>query len=971
MEFTTRFGLHSQATRLREAPGPARRGAATGLTPSAGCGLDHKDLGPPRAPPGRGASVASPKLCRRAALPARSRRSVPTDDRTAGFAPPAPFPSLPPPHLHLAPSRQGRGDRERDRERETGRRRRLPSRRREPKSSAAETALTGCRASQAAPGGLGGESEKRDGALTPPGTTTEGLGGRRRGSPPTPQRSRLARATARHGTHAGDEDPARQQRPRPRRRPSPPGRRERGREATEENASLADRRTTFPPGTGRPPPPPPPPPLTAGNGPARGDATSRAVFRRRPRRPGSARPPHGEAERQRDGPRGHGNPARPLFHGTTRVRGRGRDRRPPLTTRLPSPLRGLGEHRRANRGAGSPRRPYNARDRHAASTAPPAHPCAGPLLPVRRRASGSHAPPPAPEADAAETRAGIASARGPPVGKTRRRHGRTPGTAAAASHRRGPFREHAPGGRCTVLSRGATPAPLVSTQGPGGEAPPRPPAAPAFGPHAAGKGNGETTGRARAGTAIGDGRLLPARPSPQGGHPSSGDAANSARGRPHSPGLRRRRRQPSAHPVGRAAKPGAAGGRQRRCGSRRRPSREEARSRLTRRRTRACGGGRGERARRGPAAATPQLSTAPPPGTRAAAAAAAAAGRAEPPESLNLRPARRPIRLPRGVCRRRGISGTAEARSARYLALGTAAARAAPPVRGHGPAPPRTSRAPPRGHADDGARVAAVTGRTSPVAGSQPARPPARRDPERLEARPLEFLRRARGTARPGAGFCRAAKPPSPVREGPEEPPPPSPEGLPAPSRPLAVRHRPPTSHGRTAGRRPAGEETRGRGGCAYGRGRAEHPSLSHTGGFSRAPKESRVRENSSRDRAGARAGGQHQRPAFGGAGRGGEARDRPCPRLAAGTDRQRTGAGRRVPRALDSLWGGARGARRARQRPPRRREGRVAPPHPVPPAEAGGECGRAERSNGAGMRDAAHAAGRTARQRGRRQPHR
>ncbi|XP_062370204.1 serine/arginine repetitive matrix protein 1-like [Cinclus cinclus] len=760
-----------------------------------------------------------------------------------------------------------------------------------------------------------------------------------------------------------------------------------------------------------------------------GDATSRAVFRRRPRRPGSARPPHGEAERQRDGPRGHGNPARPLFHGTTRVRGRGRNRRPPLTTRLPSPLRGLGEHRRANRGAGSPRRPYNARDRHAASTAPPAHPCAGPLLPVRRRASGSHAPPPAPEADAAETRAGIASARGPPVGKTRRRHGRTPGTAAAASHRRGPFREHAPGGRCTVLSRGATPAPLVSTQGPGGEAPPRPPAAPAFGPHAAGKGNGETTGRARAGTAIGDGRLLPARPSPQGGHPPSGDAANSARGRPHSPGLRRRRRQPSAHPVGRAAKPGAAGGRQRRCGSRRRPSREEARSRLTRRRTRACGGGRGERARRGPAAATPQLSTAPPPGTRAAAAAAAA-GRAEPPESLNLRPARRPIRLPRGVCRRRGISGTAEARSARYLALGTAAARAAPPLRGHGPAPPRTSRAPPRGHADDGARVAAVTGRASPVAGSQPARPPARRDPERPEARPLEFLRRARGTARPGAGFCRAAKPPSPVREGPEEPPPPSPEGLPAPSRPLAVRHRPPTSHGRTAGRRPAGEETRGRGGCAYGRGRAEHPSLSHTGGFSRAPKESRLRENSSRDRAGARAGGQHQRPAFGGAGRGGEARDRPCPRLAAGTDRQRTGAGRRggwvgqpprrqrarrasMPgrdarcsagrappartvtgargasprralfpphrfppppsecRAPSTLWGGARGARRARQRPPRRREGRVAPPHPVPPAEAGGECGRAERSNGAGMRDAAHAAGRTARQRGRRQPHR
>ncbi|CAN8178390.1 unnamed protein product, partial [Coccothraustes coccothraustes] len=100
MEFTTRFGLHSQATRLREAPGPARRGAATGLTPSAGCGLDHKDLGPPRAPPGRGASAYGGLS--RGATPARRVSTR----RPGGEAPPRP----PPARLPAAHTRPGQGD---------------------------------------------------------------------------------------------------------------------------------------------------------------------------------------------------------------------------------------------------------------------------------------------------------------------------------------------------------------------------------------------------------------------------------------------------------------------------------------------------------------------------------------------------------------------------------------------------------------------------------------------------------------------------------------------------------------------------------------------------------------------------------------------------------------------------------------------------------------------------------------------
>ncbi|CAK8678381.1 unnamed protein product [Clavelina lepadiformis] len=48
MEFTTRFGLHSQTTRLREDAEHATQIAAMGLTPAMGRSLDQKDAGDPR-----------------------------------------------------------------------------------------------------------------------------------------------------------------------------------------------------------------------------------------------------------------------------------------------------------------------------------------------------------------------------------------------------------------------------------------------------------------------------------------------------------------------------------------------------------------------------------------------------------------------------------------------------------------------------------------------------------------------------------------------------------------------------------------------------------------------------------------------------------------------------------------------------------------------------------------------------------
>ncbi|XP_066106834.1 collagen alpha-1(II) chain-like, partial [Saccopteryx bilineata] len=203
MEFTTRFGLHSQATRLREAPGPARRGAATGLTPSAGCGLDHKDLGPPRAPPGRGASrVATSDLRSQArkscgapsaaAGGPRLRRAL--DGRHTARAPLLPAPEL---------RREGqRGEANGE----------APSRRREPKGERRRrpppdrAARPGSRARAAA----GRERETARGAAAllrrdgrrEGGGTDERAGATGRGWPPRPRAPPRARAAARHGTPA-------------------------------------------------------------------------------------------------------------------------------------------------------------------------------------------------------------------------------------------------------------------------------------------------------------------------------------------------------------------------------------------------------------------------------------------------------------------------------------------------------------------------------------------------------------------------------------------------------------------------------------------------------------------------------------------------------------------------------------------------------------------------------------------------
>ncbi|XP_059693673.1 collagen alpha-1(I) chain-like [Haemorhous mexicanus] len=279
---------------------------------------------------------------------------------------------------------------------------------------------------------------------------------------------------------------------------------------------------------GDPRPRPPPP--------ARGDATPRAGLRRRPRRPGSTRPPRG-------GPRGARRtagarrPARPRFHGTTQARhaAAGHGRRPP---HAPAPLgrsAGLAERRRAAaRPALPPAGPLGRSRRHATTTAPPARPPAGPLLPPGGRASGGRAPPPAPEADATESRAGVASARGLPDDRPAATGTALPRPPPPRRTVGAPYRGHAPGGRRTALSRGDTPALHVSTRRAGGGAPPRPPARLPFGPHAAGKGDGDATGRARDGTAAGDGGRLPAD------RPRRGDTRRAAtpplgkRGRPRS-----------------------------------------------------------------------------------------------------------------------------------------------------------------------------------------------------------------------------------------------------------------------------------------------------------------------------------------------------------------------------------------------------------------------------------------------------
>ncbi|XP_056371622.1 basic proline-rich protein-like [Oenanthe melanoleuca] len=548
--------------------------------------------------------------------------------------------------------RESERERERERERqERRRRRRLPSRRREPKRSAAETALTRDPAGRAAsrrPRRRDGE--KGDGLADAPGTATEDSGKEEQGYDPRPRRSRLACArqhTARYprGTHPqtaartgvepGGEaraspplsrplsdhggvfetpsslslsprppPPHRAARPRQGRAPpqrlvpgagsygalpesafrgtkalrgssgdddrdddeAPPGRRERGPRPPRETLPSPNPRT--PPSlrapAGTTPPPPPPPPPTAGNGPARRPQPRRrggpraAIDRHATLRqagdaasacpclfgggPGARARPDLRTEKQRDGPAEGRRPARPRSREQHAFAAAGA--RPPAPAharnlRLDRRPRTRGTPPRQPRGrALSSQRPYNARRRRAATTDPPEQPLrgtashrpkgespAGAALRTRNRGVTREAGPPprpepasrAPEAcrSARPTAAGAALPGPPPL--------RTVGNSLPAGSR--------PAAGVRRLSRGATPAPLVSTRGPGrGSAPA---AAPARLPSAhtrPEKGNGEATDGARAGTAAGDGGRLPADHPPGGTLVRAATPPHSARG---------------------------------------------------------------------------------------------------------------------------------------------------------------------------------------------------------------------------------------------------------------------------------------------------------------------------------------------------------------------------------------------------------------------------------------------------------
>ncbi|XP_058680538.1 collagen alpha-1(I) chain-like [Ammospiza caudacuta] len=719
-------------------------------------------------------------------------------------------------------------------------------------------------------------------------------------------------------------------------------------------------------------------------------------------------------------------------------RGRGRGRRPP---RAPAPLR---PPRRGARGGAPPRRRRGrlslfpggltpletARDDDRAAGAP--SPPAGPL-PPGGPADGERAPPPAPEADATETRAGVASARGLPDGRPRRRRGRTPGTAAAASHRRGPLPRHAPGGRRRRRTRRAGP-------GPG----PPPATAGALRPTVPAGGGHPSSGAAAARHGVARARGPPptegppdARPpggraiEPGGGRRPADGAAGAfeeegrrgergrtrgtrrrARERPRQRAEERARRTPaaatprprkgreralsagvarydeasgSAPAADRASRglsaeagPRRGGGRAPLPGAARLPPRARARGghhdddddRGS------AAGGRGHHRRGSAGVAAPHPSVAPHrrPATPAAAAAAAAAGtaaatagRAEPPESLNRRPARRPPFGPRsGVWRRRGGNLGGGGEPPRRGALGTWPWGEGNDL--HGPAgvppplPPSGER-PPAGARPTSAATTAASFSGPGVSLSSPAlrpRGPPRLGPPRRRgdaARPPSAPRpraRARPEARPGTpggglgppvreGHRSARerellparqKPRSPVREGPEEPPPPSPEGAPA-TRSLAIS----TSaadgcHGRTAGRRSTGEAARGGTGAPPGGAVPSTPPSRHPGGSSRAPR----RAGLGRTRAAAERGARTRHPATGVRrrrprwARGSGPAAAPLP----GGDGPAADRRCRAPPSL-SLWGcGARP----------RREGRVAPRCRPRPAGRG-----AERANGAGVR--------------------
>ncbi|XP_064255487.1 collagen alpha-1(I) chain-like [Passer domesticus] len=601
MEFTTRFGLHSQATRLREASNPTPRSPGPGTPggryrPHTVRGLRPRSqgLGSPESAAGEGgfwsAAETAPKDAGRAA---RGGLGGDRDERTT------------------APSRAGDRDRGGP-AKEEGVTTPVPRPSRPTRARQHGTVPAGYPPADSRP--HGGEARGRGPRLAPPlgplslsalggarstPSLSRSLPGRRHRTAARPRRGRappqrLAPGAGSYGAlpeSAFRGTKALRGRPRPRRRP--PGRRERI-EAAEGNRSPRRAPTAFPPGTGRPPPPPP----TAGNGPAR---------RPQPRRRGGPRtaidrqatlrqaetPPRvpffggGPGARARPGLRAEGQ------HGARRTAG-GTAARPtsiarddthahaaggttavgPRTRRLPFAA--------PRRGRLSPAALQRSR-RHAPTTAPPARPPREPL-PSERPATGGRTPSPVPEADATETRAGAAGARGRPGGGPAAAAAALPGPPQPRRAVGAPSPGHAPGGRRTAPSRGATPARRAPTRRPGGEAPPRLPARPPFGPHAAGKGDGNATGEARAGTADGAGGRRPAgRPRPpgrEGGTLAERRRRRSARGRPRS------RASADGGTAERSPQTGWGGGRAgdvRRTAppvrSRRRPSRGEARPR--------------------------------------------------------------------------------------------------------------------------------------------------------------------------------------------------------------------------------------------------------------------------------------------------------------------------------------------------------------------------------------------------------
>lgn len=131
------------------------------------------------------------------------------------------------------------------------------------------------------------------------------------------------------------------------------------------------------------------------------------------------------------------------------------------------------------------------------------------------------------------------------------------------------------------------------------------------------------------------------------------------------------------------------------------------------------------------------------------------------------------------------------------------------------------------------------------------------------------------GKARPGAGRGRRSRLPRPPKA----------------SAPLFPRHLPsPAGARQPAGCRPPSEGDERRGGCASGRGRAEHPSLPHTGGPHVPRRAGLGRTRVAPRRAPARGNAGDRRSAAPAA--VARLKGRPPPRSPAGKDRRRTGAG-------------------------------------------------------------------------------